>query len=80
MTSDETGRVSPLAWAFIAAIRVYQWTLSPFMGGQCRFHPTCSRYAEEAYRRHGAWRGTKLSVLRLLRCHPFHRGGYDPVP
>jgi putative membrane protein insertion efficiency factor len=68
------------AWGPIALIKVYQWTLSPLLGGQCRFHPTCSRYAEEAFREHGLWRGGRLTVLRLVRCHPFSKGGYDPVP
>lgn len=64
----------------MAAIRAYQYTLSPFIGGQCRFEPTCSRYALEAYERFGALKGTRLTVLRLLRCHPFCKGGFDPVP
>lgn len=61
-------------------IRGYQWTLSPFIGNQCRFHPTCSNYALDAVARHGALRGSWLAVRRLLRCHPFHAGGFDPVP
>lgn len=69
-----------LSWPFVVAIKAYQVTLSPLVGRQCRFHPTCSWYALEAYRRHGPVRGTMLTLRRLLRCHPFHRGGYDPVP
>jgi len=61
-------------------IRLYQWTLSPLLGGQCRFEPTCSRYAADAFQEHGVVRGTRLTVGRLLRCHPLCRGGYDPVP
>lgn len=69
-----------MTWPLIAAIRVYQWTLSPWLGGQCRFHPTCSRYAEEALRVHGPIRGLRLTVSRVARCQPLCRGGYDPVP
>lgn len=64
----------------IALIRVYQVTLGPLMRGQCRFHPSCSNYAIEAYRTHGLRRGTWLTARRLARCHPFTHGGYDPVP
>ena len=65
---------------FIAAIRLYQVTLRPFLGGQCRYHPTCSDYGLDAYRQHGPIRGTVLTAKRILRCHPFVKGGYDPVP
>ncbi len=68
------------ARVLILGVRLYQWTLSPLTGGQCRFSPTCSRYAEEALREHGAGRGAWLTARRLARCHPFCKGGYDPVP
>jgi uncharacterized protein len=61
-------------------IRIYQWTLSPLLGPCCRFYPSCSCYAHTAIERHGVLRGTWLAAGRLLRCHPFARGGYDPVP
>lgn len=61
-------------------VRAYQATLGPLLGGACRFHPSCSQYAVEAIERHGAARGGRLAVRRLLRCHPFGGGGYDPVP
>lgn len=61
-------------------IRLYQWTLSPLIGPACRFHPTCSQYALEAIRLHGAFRGGVLALKRLSRCHPWHPGGVDPVP
>ena len=64
----------------IGLVRVYQLTLSPFFGQHCRFTPTCSQYAIEALREHGAWRGTGLALWRLMRCHPWHPGGRDPVP
>ncbi|MGH9686482.1 MAG: membrane protein insertion efficiency factor YidD [Candidatus Acidiferrales bacterium] len=61
-------------------VRVYVVFLSPFFGGACKFYPSCSNYAREAIERHGARRGTLLAVKRLLRCHPFTRGGIDFVP
>jgi len=66
----------PLIWA----IRGYQVVLGPFLSGHCRFEPTCSHYGLDALREHGAWRGSVMTVWRLLRCQPFSRGGYDPVP
>ena len=64
----------------IALIRGYQITLSPFFGQQCRFTPTCSHYAIEVLQIYGAFKGLWLTVKRLSRCHPWHVGGYDPVP
>ena len=61
-------------------IRLYQWTLSPYLGRSCRFYPTCSNYALEAIEIHGTLRGSWLALRRLSKCHPFHRGGYDPPP
>lgn len=78
--ADAPHRARWTALPFIALIRVYQATLSPFIGGQCRFYPTCSAYGIDAYREHGAARGTVLTVRRVCRCHPFTKGGYDPVP
>ena len=63
----------------IALIRVYRVVLSPLLGQNCRFHPTCSVYMEESIRHHGAARGIWRGIARLARCHPFHPGGYDPV-
>ena len=59
--------------------RLYQATLSPWLGGQCRFSPTCSRYFIEAVEKHGALRGAAMGLWRVLRCHPFGKGGCDPV-
>lgn len=61
-------------------IRCYRLVISPMLGPTCRFYPSCSAYAEEALDQHGAIRGSYLTVRRLLRCHPWHPGGYDPVP
>jgi uncharacterized protein len=61
-------------------IRLYQLTLSPFIGRSCRFYPTCSNYALEAIHTHGTLRGSWLALRRLSKCHPFHPGGYDPPP
>lgn len=66
--------------ALIALVRLYKALLSPLLPPACRFHPTCSAYAEEAVRRHGALRGGALAVRRVLRCHPWNPGGIDPVP
>lgn len=63
-----------------ASVRGYQYVLRPMLGNNCRFYPSCSDYALEALDRHGAVRGSWLTVRRLGRCHPFHPGGYDPVP
>lgn len=71
---------APARLVLLAAIRIYQLTLSGWLGGQCRFSPTCSRYAEEAIRSLGAIRGVLLTTRRVLRCNPFGRGGLDPVP
>jgi hypothetical protein len=61
-------------------IKGYRALISPLFPPVCRFQPTCSSYALEAVNRFGAWRGSWLAVQRILRCHPFHPGGYDPVP
>ena len=61
-------------------VRAYRWLISPVLPQACRFHPSCSSYAEEALRRHGAWRGGWLATRRLCRCGPWHPGGCDPVP
>ena len=65
---------------FIVLVRLYQLTFSSWTGWQCRFIPTCSNYAIEAFERHGAFKGLYLTTMRLLRCHPLGGNGYDPVP
>ena len=64
----------------LAAIRFYRRHISPLRKPCCRYIPTCSEYALEAIGKYGAWKGSWLALRRLLRCHPFHKGGYDPVP
>ena len=71
---------APARLILIGLIGLYRLTLSGWLGGQCRFSPTCSRYAEEAVRTHGAIKGVLLASGRVLRCNPFGRGGLDPVP
>ena len=63
----------------LGSIRAYQLVISPLIGPSCRFIPTCSEYAREALQVHGIFKGSLLSLWRLLKCHPFHPGGYDPV-
>ena len=61
-------------------IKLYRLLLSPWLGRSCRFYPTCSQYSEQAIRQHGAIKGSWLTLCRIGRCHPWHEGGYDPVP
>ena len=72
--------MSVVARFFVLLIRGYQVTLSPLLPSACRYQPTCSQYTLEAVERHGAFRGAWLGSKRIARCHPFHPGGYDPVP
>ena len=71
---------APARAVLIGAIHAYRATLSGWLGGQCRFYPSCSHYAEEAIRTQGALRGSALAVWRVLRCNPFGKGGVDPAP
>jgi uncharacterized protein len=64
----------------IALLRAYQYAVSPWLGRSCRFFPSCSEYAVEAVAKYGAAKGGYLAIRRILRCHPWHPGGYDPVP
>jgi putative membrane protein insertion efficiency factor len=73
-------KVSLAARPLIFLVRIYQALGRPFLGGQCRFYPTCSDYAVEALRVHGAIRGSWLAIWRILRCQPLCAGGFDPVP
>lgn len=63
-----------------ALIRAYRYFVSPLLGPNCRFYPSCSCYAEQSLEQHGVMKGCYLALRRLLRCHPWHAGGYDPVP
>lgn len=71
---------APVRVLLVGAIGLYRVTLSGWLGGQCRFSPSCSHYAEEAVRIHGAIRGATLATWRVLRCNPFGKGGPEPVP
>jgi len=78
--------MNPVQHLLIALLRAYRWLVSPLLlalfspQGICRYTPSCSEYAIEAVRTHGAWRGARLAAQRLLRCHPWGDGGHDPVP
>ncbi len=69
-----------MKYVLVMLITLYQKLLSPWLPPSCRYTPTCSQYAREALLKHGLFRGLLLAVRRLSRCHPFHAGGYDPVP
>lgn len=64
----------------VLVVRIYRLAISPLLGRNCRFHPSCSEYAIEAIERHGSCKGSWLAARRISRCHPWHPGGYDPVP
>jgi putative membrane protein insertion efficiency factor len=64
----------------LLALSAYRYAIRPRLGANCRFYPSCSDYAREAIERHGAARGSWLAARRIVRCHPYHSGGYDPVP
>lgn len=78
--SPSGGEPRIVARLLLLAVEAYRVALSPLLGGFCRYQPSCSVYAEEAIRRHGARVGGLLALKRLARCHPFQPGGYDPVP
>jgi putative membrane protein insertion efficiency factor len=65
-------------WILIGLVRLYQWLISPLLGHNCRYQPTCSVYFIESVKKYGALRGSFRGILRICRCHPFHPGGYDP--
>ena len=67
-------------WVVRTLFLIYRGSLRPMIGSNCRFEPSCSTFTEDAIAQHGFWRGCALGLRRLLRCHPFHPGGYDPVP
>lgn len=69
-----------IARLLILLVRAYQLVISPLLPGACRFTPSCSEYGLQALRKHGAWRGGRLTLKRFLSCHPWGRHGYDPVP
>lgn len=69
-----------MKFLFLWLIKAYRFFLSPLLGSNCRFYPTCSAYAQEAIEKHGAIKGGYLSFRRIVKCHPYHEGGFDPVP
>lgn len=72
--------MKPVAYILERLVRLYELTLRPLIGANCRFAPSCSAYAREALQTHGALHGSSLAVARISRCHPWHEGGFDPVP
>tara|TARA_X000001036_G_scaffold298715_1_gene277795 strand:+ start:571 stop:783 length:213 start_codon:yes stop_codon:yes gene_type:complete len=68
-----------LKYLFLKLISFYKAFLSPYLGGNCKYEPSCSNYSHEAISKHGAFKGGTLTILRLVKCNPFSRGGYDPI-
>lgn len=79
LTARAHGTASPIVWFAALCLRGYRLIVSPLLGPACRFEPSCSRYAEDALHRHGLVQGSRLAIGRVLRCHPWNPGGYDPV-
>jgi uncharacterized protein len=77
---QERRRLSAAGWLLVGLLGFYRRFIGPLLGANCRFYPSCSAYALEAVQLHGAAKGSWLAARRLSRCHPFHRGGIDPVP
>jgi putative membrane protein insertion efficiency factor len=77
---QQARKPSAVGWALIGLLNAYRKFVSPMLGANCRFYPSCSAYALESVQLHGALKGSWLAVRRLSRCHPFHAGGIDPVP
>jgi putative membrane protein insertion efficiency factor len=80
MTEQNDARTSIGARGLLGFVRAYQKAISPLLGQNCRYHPSCSHYTYEAIEIHGAVKGSWFGVKRIGRCHPFHEGGFDPVP
>ena len=69
-----------MRYLLLIPIKLYQWLISPLLGSNCRFQPTCSQYAYDSIKEHGLFKGFMLGIKRIGRCHPWHEGGFDPVP
>lgn len=78
--SQNPEKISIVGKGLIFFVRLYQLTLSPYIGKQCKFSPSCSNYFIEAVKQHGAFKGARLGIWRIIRCNPFSKGGFDPVP